>query len=195
MAQRLATEYVKASLTLTEAEMTHLEHMLVEHGIDFHVMVLENGNQQLQFHDKSGEELVISFERRSGKFISEGSYRLHTLPLANLMRKAVSVFKGDAIVNRIYSNFTMVYYYECGTVVKIVEMNELYQKTIYEYKNTLGRLEQLYHDQQIESEILLVKEQVNHLLDERNLIVSSEHRSQVDRKLSKLTHQLFVLEA
>lgn len=195
MAQRLATEYVKASLTLTETELTQLERMLIDHGIEFHVKVFENGNQQLEFHDESGEEVVISFERRAGKYVSEGSYRLNTMPLANLMRKAVSAFKGDAIVNRIYSNFTMVYYYERGTVVKIVEMNEHYQKTIYEFKNTVGRLERLFQEQQVECEIVRVREQVNSLLDERLTTADEQQKAALDRRLSDLTHRLFVLEA
>jgi hypothetical protein len=195
MAQRLATEYVKASLTLTEAEMTQLERMLIDQGIAFQVMVLDNGNQQLMFQDDSGEEVVICFERRSGKYVSEGSYRLNTLSLANLMRKAVSAFKGDAIVNRIYSNFTMVYYYERGTVVKIVEMNESYRKVIYEFKNTIGRLEQLFQEQQVEGEIVLVREKINALLDERLHADNDELRLEIDNRLSELTYRLFVMEA
>lgn len=195
MAQRLATEYVKASLTLTEAELTQLEHLLMDHGIVFHVNVFENGSQQLEFHDESGEEVVISFELRAGKYISEGSYRLNTMPLANLMRKAVSIFKGDAIVNRIYSNFTMIYYYERGTVVKIVEMNDQYKKIIYEFKNTPRRLELLYNDKQVENEIMLIRDQINVLLDERLSTANTVDQAQVDRQLSDLAHQLFVLEA
>lgn len=195
MAQRLATEYVKASLTLTETEMTQLERMLRDQGIVFRVKVLDNGNQQLVFHEDSGAEVIISFEHRAGIYVSEGSYRLNTMPLANLMRKAVSAFKGNAIVNRIYSNFTMVYYYERGTVVKIVEMNEEYQKTIYEYKNTVGRLEQLFNDQQIEYEILSVRNEINQLLDQRNFTFEVFERSEIDKMLTELTYRLFVLEA
>lgn len=195
MAQRLSTEYVKASLTLTETEMTQLERMLMDQEIIFRVKVLENGNQQLVFRDDSGDEVIISFEFRAGMYVSEGSYRLNTLRLANLMRKAVSAFKGNAIVNRIYSNFTMVYYYERGIVVKIVEMNEQYQKTIYEYKNTVGRLEQLFNDQQIEQEIRIVREEINHLLDERIHPEAELERPRIDAKLTELTYRLFVLEA
>jgi hypothetical protein len=195
MAQRLATEYVKASLTLTETEMTQLERMLMDQGIAFRIKVLDNGNQQLVFHEDSGAEVIISFEHRAGTYVSEGSYRLNTMPLANLMRKAVSAFKGNAIVNRIYSNFTMVYYYERGIVVKIVEMNEEYQKTIYEYKNTAGRLEQLFNDQQIEYEIMIVRDEINRLLDERNHTHDLFERSEIDAILTELTYQLFVFEA
>jgi hypothetical protein len=195
MAQRLATEYVKASLTLTEPEMIQLERMLMDQAIVFHVKVLDNGNQQLVFHEDGGDEIIISFEHRADKYVSEGSYRLNSIPLANLMRRAVSVFKGNAIVNRIYSNFTMVYYYEYGVVVKIVEMNEQYQKTIYEYKNTVGRLEQLFNDQHIEHEIFTVRDEINRLLDQRNHIQDVLERTKIDTLLTELTYRLFVLEA
>jgi hypothetical protein len=195
MAQRLATEYVKASLTLTEPEMLQLEQMLTEQSIVFRVKVLDNGSQELVFYEDGGDEIVISFEHRADKYISEGSYRLNSMPLANLMRRAVSLFKGNAIVNRIYSNFTMVYYYEFGVVVKIVEMNEHYQKTIYEYKNTIGRLEQLFNDQQIEVEITNVRDEINNLLDRRNHVTHTSERLIIDTSLAELTYRLFVLEA
>jgi hypothetical protein len=195
MAQRLATEYVKASLTLTEPEMLQFEQMLTEQSIVFRVKVLDNGIQELFFYEDGGDEIRISFEHRADKYISEGSYRLNSMPLANLMRRAVSLFKGNAIVNRIYSNFTMVYYYEFGVVVKIVELNEHYQKTIYEYKNTIGRLEQLFNDQQIEVEITSVRDEINHLLDRRNHIANTSERLIIDTSLAELTYRLFVLEA
>lgn len=195
MAQRLATEYVKASLTLSEADMDELEKMLAKSGLVFQVKVFENGNHQLTFHDETGQDTILNFERRNDKYISEGSYRINTLPLANLMRKAVSVFKGDAIVNRIYSNFTMVYYYERGTVVKIVEMNEHYQKVIYEFKNSVRRLEQLFRQRQVEDEIMRIREEINALLDRRLHTRDEAGRREIDEQLTRLTYRLFVLEA
>lgn len=195
MAQRLATEYVKACMTLTEDELASFRRWMEDQGVQHRVLVTDHGCQQLEFHHASGEDFVIRFQRRGRHWISEGSYRLGTLQLANIMRQAISLFKGDAIVNRIYSNFTMVYYYERGTVVKIVELGEHGQKTIYEFKSMLGRLEQLYNNKQTESEIVLVKDQVNRLLDERNRADSEEKLQQVDNRLSELTHRLFVLEA
>jgi mevalonate kinase len=89
----------------------------------------------------------------------------------------------------------MVYYYEYGVVVKIVEMNEQYQKTIYEYKNTVGRLEQLFNDQHIEHEIFTVRDEINRLLDQRNHIQDVLERTKIDTLLTELTYRLFVLEA
>jgi len=195
MAQRLATEYVKASLTLTEAEMAQLEQLLAEHGIDFDLNVFGNVGLELVFRQDDGEEVVLSFERRAGKFVSEGSYRLSALPAANMMRKAVSLFKGDAVVNRIYANFVMVYYYERGSVVKIVEKNDRYQKVIYDYKNTAGRLERLFQKRRIEQEIEAVRGRINALLDRRLTASLEQEKAVIDRELVLLRNRLFVLEA
>lgn len=195
MAQRLATEYVKAYLKLTEAEMTQFVQIFSEHRVMIQVKVFENGNQEMVFHDDSGEELVLRFERKSSIFVSVGSYRVSTPELANLMRKAVAKFKGDAIVNRIYPAFTMVYYYERGTVVKIMELTKQNSKIIYEYKNTLGKLEDLFHKENVEHEIQIMHSNINHLLDLRNEIKDEEIHKVIDERLHRITHRLFVLEA
>ena len=57
------------------------------------------------------------------------------------MRKAVSVFHGDAVVNRIYPNYTMNYSYVQGAVHKIVEHAGGNTRVVFEYKDTLGQLE------------------------------------------------------
>lgn len=195
MAHRLATEYVKACLKLTEAEMTQFVQIFSEHHVVIQVKVFENGNQEMVFQDDSGEELVLSFECKSGIYVSEGSYRVGTAELANLMRKAVSSFKGDAIVNRIYPAFTMVYYYERGIVVKIVELTKQNSKIIYEYKNTQGKLEELFQKRSVELEIQLIQLDINRLLDQRNQMKDVEILRVIDEQLHRMTHRLFALEA
>lgn len=195
MAQRLATEYVKTCLQLTEAEMFKFFQMFVDHQVTLQVKVLENGNQEVVFQDGAGQEIVLSFERKSGLYECTGSCRLSNTLLANLMRKAVSEFKGSAIVNRIYTGYTMVYYYERGTVVKIVEQKNQLATVIYEFKDTLGQLEQLFHKKEVEREIESIYHQVNHFLDLRNTVQEQEIRKQIDERLEQLTHRLFTLEA
>jgi hypothetical protein len=111
------------------------------------------------------------------------------------MRKAVSEFKGSAIVNRIYSTYTMIYFYELGAVVKIVEAKGTNENVIYQYKDTLGQLEQMFHKQEVEREIEGVHHQINRLLDLRNALQEPDIRSQIDVRLSQLTQRLFLLEA
>jgi hypothetical protein len=195
MAHRLATEYVKTCLQLTEAEMFKFIQMFVDQQVTLQVKVLENGNQEIAFQDDEGQEIFLAFEQQSGTFICKGSCRLSNTRLANLMRKAVSEFKGNAVVNRIYTGYTMVYCYERGTVVKIVELRDQTEKIIYEYKDTLGQLEQLFHKKEVEHEIEITQGQIDHLLDLRNAMQEIEIREQIDGRLEQLTHKLFILEA
>ncbi|MEW9700164.1 non-ribosomal peptide synthetase module [Paenibacillus sp. SI8] len=195
MAQRLATEYVKTCLQLTEAEMFKFFQMFVDHQVTLQVKVLENGNQEVVFQDDAGQEIVLSFEQKSGLYECTGSCRLSNTLLANLMRKAVSEFKGSAIVNRIYPGYTMVYYYERGTVVKIEEVKGQLLTVIYEFKDTIGQMEQLFQKNEIEREISAIYEQINYLLDLRNAMQDQDTHQQIDIRLSGLTHRLFTLEA
>ncbi|GIP31340.1 non-ribosomal peptide synthetase module [Paenibacillus sp. J2TS4] len=196
MAHRLATEYVKTCLKLSEAEMTDFIRLFEEQKATLHVKVLDNGNQNVVLHDDaSGEEVVLTFEREANEYVCSGSCKLSSPNLVNLMRRAVSRFKGDAIVNRIYSSFIMVYHYHKGNVVKIIEVKGTQKKLVYEYKDTLGQLERLFQNQEPEKEIAGLYVQINQLLDLRNSTPEPEIREHIDRKLSGLTHRLFVLEA
>ncbi|MBP1995947.1 non-ribosomal peptide synthetase module [Paenibacillus eucommiae] len=194
MAHRLATEYVKTCLQLTEAEMFRFIQMFVDQQVTLQIKVLENGNQEVVFQDE-GQEIVLSFEQKSGKYECKGSCRLSNTRLANLMRKAVSEFKGSAIVNRIYTTYTMVYYYEHGAVVKIVEAKGQNENIIYEYKDTLGQMEQMFKRKEVEREIEGIHHHINRLLDLRNLLKDQGILKQIDERLGQLTQRLFALEA
>jgi hypothetical protein len=195
MAQRLATEYVKTCLELSEAEMKQLVRMFHDHQVTLQVKVLDNGSQEVVITEDGGEEVVLSFERRADTFICTGSCRVCSPHLANVLRKVVSAFKGSAIVNRIYSHFTMVYYYNRGSVVKIMERKNGRESVVYEYKDTIGEMERLYRRDRVERDIGNVQMQINELLDLRN---ESEHPliiRNIDERLTLLSHKLFVLEA
>lgn len=195
MANRLATEYVKTCLQLTEAEMDSFIQMFKDHGASMQVKVLENGNQEVVLQDDAGEDIVLSFERKANLYVCEGTCRIHNRNIVNLMRKAVSVFKGDAIVHRIYTGYTMVYTYKQGAVVKITENTGTSEKIVYEYRDTIGQLEQLFHKNEVETEIDAIRAQINSLLDLRNEIQEDGIREHIDGRLHKLTHRLFILEA
>lgn len=195
MAQRLATEYVNTCLQLSEAEMLKFIQLFSEHQIVLQAKVYENGNQEVVFHDEAGEEIILSFERKFGKYVCEGRCRLSSPRLANFMRKVVSSFRGDAVVHRIYAHYTMVYYYAKGTVVKIVEIRNEQEKIIYEFKDTLGQLKKLFYKQQVEEQIEGIHQQINDLLDQRNSTCDPVMHCHIDEHLQKLTHELFVLEA
>ncbi|WP_201305290.1 non-ribosomal peptide synthetase module [Paenibacillus puerhi] len=195
MANRLATEYVKTCLQLTEAEMESFIRMFKDHGASMQVQVLENGNQEVVLEDDADENIVLSFERQMSLYVCQGTCRIHNKNIVNAMRKAVSLFKGDAVVHRIYAGYTMIYTYKQGAVVKITENTETLEKIVYEFRDTLGQLEKLFHKNEVEAEIDAVRAQINSLLDLRNELPDQGLREHIDGRLHKLTHRLFVLEA
>jgi hypothetical protein len=193
MAQRLATVYVKTCLQLSDAEMLQLVRLFAENHVQFQVKVTENGSQEMVFHDDTGQEIVLTFEKKLGKYVCEGGCRMASPKLANLMRRAVSVFRGDAIVHRIFEGFTMEYRYVKGSVAKISELRHGTEKIIYEFKDTLGQLEELFRKTSIEAEIQAIHQHIDALLDNRNELGTEPLH--IDAELSKLQHRLFILEA
>jgi hypothetical protein len=195
MAMRLATEYVKTCLQLTEAEMAMFIQMFMDQQTTLQVKILDNGSQEVVLLDDAGQEIVLSFERNHNTYVCIGSCRIRNITLVNLMRKAVSTFKGSATVHRIYETYTMIYEYERGSVVRIVECRNSINKIIYEYKDLIGELDRLFRKNEVEQEIELIKSNINSLLDLWNDIQEVTVRDLLDERLKKLTHRLFVLEA
>ncbi|WP_274649923.1 non-ribosomal peptide synthetase module [Paenibacillus humicola] len=196
MAQRIATEYVKASLQLTAEEMAGFVRFFDELHVRQQVRVLENGNHEMVLEDDAGrEEVRFIFERQQERYVTVVSCRLLNPKLTNAMRKAVSAFHGDAIVNRIYPTYTMVYHYEQGAVRKIVEQTAGGSRVVFEYKDTIGQLEARFNRMEIEREIGAVQHAINELLDMRNQCSDREQIAGIDERLRRFTKQLFVLEA
>lgn len=195
MAQRLATEYVKTCLHLTEAEMSSFLDLLKRNEANPRIKVTENGSQEIAIQDEAGEEICLSFERQQDGYVCVGSCRVSNPKLANLMRKAVAEFKGDAIVNRIYSSYTMNYIYKHGSVVQIMEITKDHKRLVFEYKDTVGQLERLFQQKRVEQDIQDVLNRINSLLDARNRANHDGEIAAIDNQLKSWTHQLFVLEA
>ena len=196
MAQRLATEYVKGRLQLTSDEMNQFIRFFGDQHVRLGVRVLEGGNQELVLEDVAGgEEVHLTFERQKDLYVGVLTCRLLKPKLTNAMRKAVSMFKGDAIVHRIYPTYTMVYHYVGGTVKKIIEQSSGRSRLIFEWKDTLGQLERQFNSRLVEQEIRMAQNAINELLDLRNQCASAAEIESIDARLSELTHKLFVLEA
>jgi hypothetical protein len=196
MAQRVATEYVNASLTLTEAEMPRLISLCEIQQLRLQVFILDNGNQEIVLEDDAGGESIrLTFERVGGEYNCTLTCRVVQLKLTNTLRKLVSSFKGDAVVNRIYPGYTMVYHYIQGMVVRIVESNGIHLRTVFEYRDTLGRLESQFKLCSVEEEINRLLGSVNELLDIRNQIEDSQHIAEIDQRLKYHSRLLFALEA
>src|SRR5690606_14417598 len=108
--------------------------------------------------------------------------RLTRPMFVNAMRKAVSDFKGDALVNRIYKGFTMVYEYKHGSVVKIEEVQGSHRKKIFEYKDSLSIMEHMFKKVDIEKQINEIRQEVDWLLDIRNMTTDRKNHEEIDRR-------------
>lgn len=194
MARRLATEYVKASLQLTEAQLTRFVQSLAKQSIVGRVKVLENGNQEVVLEDGQGDEIIFLFEKQGNRYVCVTSCRLVHPKLTQVMHKLVATFRGEAVVNRIFAGFTITYYYADGAVRKIVEQKEE-PRVIFEHKDTVQDLHNMYRNEHVEIRIASIKERINNLLDKRNRSLSADEVQAVDQQLAALAKQLFILEA
>ncbi|EPY14675.1 MULTISPECIES: hypothetical protein [Paenibacillus] len=194
MARRLATEYVKASLQLTEAQLTRFVQSLAKQSIVGRVKVLENGNQEVVLEDGQGDEIIFLFEKQGNRYVCVTSCRLVHPKLTQVMHKLVATFRGEAVVNRIFAGFTITYYYADGAVRKIVEQKEE-PRVIFEHKDTVQDLHNMYRNEHVEIRIASIKERINSLLDKRNRSLSADEVQAVDQQLTALAKQLFILEA
>ncbi|MCD9022733.1 non-ribosomal peptide synthetase module [Cohnella silvisoli] len=196
MAQRVATEYVNASLSLTEAEMPRLISLCEIQQLRLQVFILDNGNQEVVLEDDAGGESIrLTFERTNGEYRCVLSCRVVQPKLTNTLRKLVASYKGDAVVNRIYPSYTMVYHYIRGAVVRIVESKGTLLRTVFEQRDTVGRLESQFHLCSVEEEINRLRGSVNELLDIRNQTKEPEMIVEIDQRLKYHSRLLFALEA
>ncbi|MGN7453190.1 non-ribosomal peptide synthetase module [Paenibacillus pasadenensis] len=125
----------------------------------------------------------------------EWSCRITQPALTNVMRKLVATFKGDAVVNRIYSHYTMTYEYQAGAVQRISEQTAKGTRLVYQFKDTLGELERTFRLNAAEQEIDWLKASVNRLLDSRLTAADDAERREIDRLLADHSSRLFALEA
>jgi type II secretory pathway component HofQ len=79
--------------------------------------------------------------------------------------------------------------------MKIIEVKDTNEKIIYEYKDTAELIKLLFLKHDIEVEIQAINEQINEMLDLRNLSMESTLIPQIDQRLQLLSHRLFSLEA
>ncbi len=193
MAQRLATEYIKASLQLSKAQMSQFVHYAEDPQIHHRVKILDNGNQEIVLGVKNGEEVHLPFDLREGSYVCELSFRLVNPQLTNIVRKLFVAFKGNGVVNRIYYGFTMRYHYEQGSVRQIVECTGEHEKMIYQHKNTAIDMKSEWQSVSVETDIELVRSIVDRLLDQR--LASEGPYDQIDQELKVQSSRLFRMEA
>ncbi|KAF6617883.1 non-ribosomal peptide synthetase module [Paenibacillus sp. EKM102P] len=195
MAQRLATEYVKTTLTLSETQMDEFLQAVNDPQVHYRIKVLDNGRQEIVLEHIAGEEVHLFFEAKEGAFVCELTCRLVHPQLTLFIRQLFVRFKGEGIVYRMYQGFTMVYFYNEGAVRKIMEKDAEGSRLVFEYRNTVQELQQLFQHQNVEKEIADVYNLINSLLDERNLARTFSELEQIDHKLRMSCSKLFALEA
>ncbi|MFB5763386.1 non-ribosomal peptide synthetase module [Paenibacillus medicaginis] len=195
MAQRLATEYVNAILTLSEVQMDQFLRAAEDPLVHSRIKVLDNGGHEIVLEDAAGEEVHLPFDRKKGMYVCELTCRLVNQPLTNMIRKLFVRFKGEGIVNRVYYGFTMIYTYHQGSVRRIVEKTDSGCKLVYEYKNTLQELQHKFLTRDVEREIIRAYDEINRLLDLRIRTRDHERIGEIDQRLRTLSAALFTLEA
>lgn len=198
MAKRLATEFVITSLQLTEAEMSEFLRWLSREKLSASIKVVQNGNQEFVLEEGQDEEpFVLPLEFDQGRYWIAGRFRITNLKLANLLCRAITRFKGDSRVFRIYPDVVVVTRYMQGSVVRIVEQCGQSQTLVYASKRVpeeLIRLEQLFNRRRAEDEIQSARSEINRLLDRRLATKDPLELKPIDRKLTDLNHHLFILE-
>lgn len=195
MAHRLATEYVNATMQMTDVQMNQFLQSTMTSQVNFRVKVMDGGGQEIVLEDESGEEVHLPFERKDGFYVCELSCRLVTLQLTNTVRKLFSAYKGSGKVNRIYRGFIMSYDYHEGNVKRIAQLAEDACSLVYEYKNTTGELQRLFNSNETEREIESIHQNINDLLDQRIAALTASVIESIDTQLRQYNQRLFVLEA
>ncbi|WP_410514267.1 non-ribosomal peptide synthetase module [Paenibacillus sp. BR2-3] len=196
MAQRrLATEYVNATMQLTEFQMNQFLLSADTCYISHRVKVLGAGEQEVVLEAAGGEEAHLPFALIGGFYICELSCRVVNPHLNNAIRKLFITYKGTGTVNRIYKGITMVYYYEQGSVRQISEVTASGNKLVYQYKYSAAEMLRLYQSDGIEREIEGLRRKIDILLDMRNRADSESDLREIDCDLEAVTQRLFQLEA
>ncbi|WP_379159722.1 non-ribosomal peptide synthetase module [Paenibacillus sp. sgz5001063] len=195
MAQRLATEYVNATLQMTEFQMKQFLLTADTCFISHRVKILGGGEQEVVLEEAGGEEVHLSFQQRGSIYVCALSCTIVNAHLNNAIRKLFVTYKGSGTVNRIYRGFTMVYVYESGSVRRISEVTPLGSKLVYQHKHSLAEMMRLYQSDAIEREIASLRGTIDNLLDQRNLLYRDEAIHEIDHLLEHLTRKLFELEA
>ncbi|WP_019908907.1 hypothetical protein [Paenibacillus sp. HW567] len=195
MAQRLATEYVNATLQMTEFQMNQFLLTADTCYISHRVKILGGGEQEVVLEETGGEEVLLSFQRKGNIYVCALTCTIVNPHLNNAIRKLFVTYRGTGTVNRIYNTFTMVYYYEGGSVRRISELTPVGSKLVYQHKHSLAEMMRLYKSDAIEREIESLRHHINSLLDLRNTVLGDKEILEVDVQLALATQKLFELEA
>lgn len=194
MAARLETEYKQIEFDLDGVQLQEFIQLFQTNDFRTKTRIFDNGlTEDIEFIFVDQEnEIPLVFRHFGSSFICEGSYKIKDAQLAQTMQKAVRQFKANALVHRIYTSYTIEYFYNLGKVMHIKEICQDKIQTIYEYHDPLQSFKNLFVQQNVELEIEQIKQEIDFWLDQRNLKKDDTRR--IDSKLRGLVQKLFVLE-
>lgn len=193
MSRRLATEYKNIVLSLNEAQWTSFLQQLRQH-IRVTEKVIAEGEMKLSL-ESDQDHFIFHASFDGDCYHLSGNGILQSRDLSELLRKLMAESKGEALVHRIFQSFIIEYNYEFGTVASIRELQGENQDVIFENRDLSFTLQKIFHNQQVEQEITQLKDHVNDLLDERNLVDSKERIQEIDQRLLVHAKRLQQLEA
>lgn len=196
MAQRLATEYKNVTLSLTKEELAEFVRLFRMNNARIEEKVLDYGDYEITLYDQTNQVNLI-FEECGDHYLLTGDCLFRDRALADLMRKAMASFKGEAVVYRIFQSFVVEYCYEFGTIKSIRELNNSEQNLIFENNDFSFYLQKIFANQELEKEISQIRNTVDALLDQRLSYQSntSNKVELIDLKLNRHAKRLNQLEA
>ncbi len=196
MAQRLATEYKNVSLTLSKEELTEFIRLFRMNNARVEEKVLDHGEHEITLYGQN-DQVNLIFEEYGPNYRLSGNCLFKDRSLAELMRKAMASFKGEAVVYRIFQSFIIEYCYELGTIKSIRELNDLQNNYIFENNDFSFYLQKIFANKEVENEITDLRNSIDKLLDKRfnYQSISNSKVDHIDKKLNHHAVRLNHLEA
>lgn len=219
MGRRIATEFETIRLTLGGAEVESLLKRLREANIPLYEHVLKNGDVEVGYSalhnafylrliqeryaaDEGGERYGSGEDGRephasvqaTTRFRAVGAGQFTDPEVAEVIRRIIAEFRGEALMKRVYRGFSVLYTYVEGRVVRIVERTSYGERVIYERAES-GRVtfDPSSEDLSLAAEVALLKAEIDRLLDVRNAAKPSDIPA-VDAALKALARRLMALE-
>lgn len=192
MARRLSTVYYFMELDIVETQIEEMISLFKKNNFFVEVKVFENGDKDFTLSDES-TEIPLTFKSVGSSLKLEGVCTITNWNLAYVMQKILRHFKGNALVHRNYEQFTIEYLYCLGKVTHIMEYEAETSRVIYKHETSEGQQYDSFNERVIEDKIAWIYLQIDQLLD-RRLNADTLLKGEIDIELSKLCHELFLLE-
>ncbi|MBE3563582.1 MAG: hypothetical protein IMX05_07690 [Hydrogenibacillus schlegelii] len=211
MGRRIATEFETIRLALGGKDAEELLRRLREAGIPLYEHVLKNGDLEVgysalhnAFYLRLIQERSFAPDDREGRpeapvratvrYRAIGAGQFTDGRLAEVMRRLVAEFRGEALMKRVYRGFSVFYHYENGQVVRIVERTPAGERIIFERMPHRPAIADGGPEEASRAaELVLLRAEVDRWLDRRNA-ARPEEIPAIDARLRELARRLIALE-